>query len=60
MQESPCSAFQRNPNGSWTSIKSVTINGPNGQIQISPGMTFIRGVLFMGLDLAAWLDENCT
>ncbi len=54
-----CQSFRKNADGSWTSIGSVTINGPNGSIQIGPGMTFQRGVLFMGLDLAAWLDENC-
>jgi hypothetical protein len=57
--QSICSAFRRNPNGSWTSIQSVTIQGPNGAIQIGPGMTSTRGVAFMGLDLAAWLDANC-
>ena len=54
-----CDSFRRNPNGSWTSVAAVTIQGPAGQVQIGPGMTFTRGVIFMGLDLAAWLDENC-
>jgi len=56
-----CSAFQKNPDGSWTSVKSVTITSPQGggQIQIRSGMTFRGGVLFMGLDLAKYLDQIC-
>ena len=54
-----CSAFRRNPDGSWTSIGSVSIKGPSGQVQVGTGMTFNRGVLFLGLDIAAWLDQNC-
>ena len=61
MQESPCSAFKKNPNGSWTCIKPVTISKPDGgQVSLSPGITITRGVSFMGLDVAKWLDENCT
>jgi hypothetical protein len=57
----PCQAFRKNSNGSWTSVQSVTISNPNGgQIQIGAGVTFTRGVMFMGVDLAAWLDANCT
>ena len=59
-QQNVCGAFQRNDNGTWTSIDSATISGPGGGIiQIGPGMTFSRGVQFMGVDLAAWLDANC-
>ncbi|MFC1926853.1 hypothetical protein ACFLWV_03795 [Chloroflexota bacterium] len=56
----PCEAFQKNPDGSWSCVRPVTISGPSGQIQIGPGMSFNRGVLFMGVDLATLLDENCT
>lgn len=60
MQEVPCSAFRNNGDGSWTSIAIVTISSPGGgHIQIGPGMTFSRGVRFMGIDLAALLDANC-
>jgi hypothetical protein len=27
-------------------------------MQVSPGACFSRGELFMGVDLAAWLDEE--
>jgi len=54
-----CSQFRKNPDGSWTSIDAVFIEGPNGKINVGPGMTFRQGALFLGLDLAAWLDSNC-
>lgn len=59
MNNDICNAFRKNSDGSWSSIASVTINGPNGQIQINAGMTFTHAVQFMGVNLAAWLDQNC-
>lgn len=50
--------FSRNPDGSWTCISAGTFSGPNGRIQVSPGSTFYRGTMFMGFDLAAWLDDE--
>ena len=49
--------FCRNSDGSWSCISAGTFNGPNGRIQVTPGSTFYRGTMFMGFDLAAWLDE---
>jgi len=51
-------AFRRNANGSWTSLRSTTISGPNGYVTIPAGMTFSRGVQFMGLELATLLDQS--
>lgn len=59
MEDDVCAAFKRNPNGSWSCIEAVTIESGSGKIQIGPGMYFSRGVKFMGVDLAAWLDEKC-
>ena len=61
MQSFPCDAFRRNANGTWTSVRAVTISREGGgQIQIGAGVTFSRGVLWMGVNLAALLDANCT
>ena len=60
MQQIPCDAFKKNPDGSWTTVKAVTITGSTGQIQIAPGQTFKKKVLFMGVDLVALLEANCT
>ena len=59
-QSDLCDAFEHNSDGSWTSVKVVAISSPNrGQIHIWPGMTFSSGGDFMGVDVAAFLDQNC-
>lgn len=67
--EVSCDAFQKNPDGSWTSIKAsfITFGGhslPLRDIKLVPGMTFRRGVpaVFVSepLDIAQLLDERCT
>jgi len=50
--------FCRNSDGSWTCLSAGTFSGPNGRIQVTPGSTFYPGTMFMGFDLAAWLDEE--
>lgn len=55
-----CSAFKKNPDGSWTSVGSATFEFQDSKIVINPGMTVRRGVSFSGIDLAQWLDENCS
>jgi hypothetical protein len=54
-----CADFQHNPDGSWTPLTAMTINAPNGQIEIGPGVSLTAGLPILGLDLAAKLDENC-
>jgi len=64
-----CDAFQKNPDGSWTSIKAsfITFGGhslPLRDIKLVPGMTFRRGVpavwLSEPIDIAQLLDDSCT
>jgi hypothetical protein len=50
-------AFQRNVDGSWTCVAPATLDGPNGRIQVTPGSTFARGMIFMGVDIAALLER---
>jgi hypothetical protein len=50
-------AFDRHPNGSWTCIAPATLNGPNGRIQVAPGLIVLPGTIFMGIDLASWLER---
>lgn len=54
----PKDAFKKNPDGSYSVIKPVVIQGPNGSINLNPGMSFSRGVQFMGVDIAKTLDEE--
>lgn len=59
MPEDACSCFMKNPDGTWTCIKETMIFGYGGIIPITPGLNFTEGVIWMGVDLAAWLNENC-
>jgi hypothetical protein len=52
------SAFWRNADGSWICTTPVTLNHPRGRMQVSPGARFSPGELFMGVDLAAWLEQS--
>ena len=49
--------FQRKPSGEWACTKPINVNGPRGPVVIPEGTTFVRGALFLGLDLAKELDE---
>ncbi|MDH3593423.1 MAG: hypothetical protein OEU09_19960 [Rhodospirillales bacterium] len=51
-------AFDRNPDGSWTSNQEVTMSGPEGDIEIVRLMTFFPDETFHGLDVAAWLERR--
>lgn len=51
-------AFRRNADGSWTCLRSVTLNGPGGRMQVAAGARFERGSTFMGVDLAGFLDAQ--
>jgi hypothetical protein len=50
-------AFNRDAGGAWHCTAPVTIEHPMGRIQVAAGTRFTRGTSFMGVDLAAWLDE---
>ena len=52
------STYRRNADGSWTCVKAATLQGPNGRMQVSEGTTYRRGMLYMGVELAKWLDEQ--
>jgi hypothetical protein len=45
--------FRRNGPGSWTAIKPFQIGG----VSMSPGVSFTRGVVMNGVDMAAQLDQ---
>ena len=57
--KSPCAAFTKNSDGSWTCKVFVSFDTTERQIEVSRGTTFVLGTEFMGFDLAKWLDENC-
>lgn len=51
-------AFRRNADGSWTCVAPITIDHPQGRIEVTSGTRLARNTRFMGVDLAAWLEER--
>jgi hypothetical protein len=51
-------SFGRNPDGSWTCLNAVTLDAPSGRIQVAEGTVLTRGKPFMGVDLAAILEDG--
>ena len=51
-------SFGRNPDGSWTCLTPATLDAPGGRVQVAPGTVLTRGTLFMGVDLAALLEDR--
>ena len=51
-------SFRRDEDGTWTCVSDVTVDHPRGRIQVSAGRKFVPGTLFMGVDLATWLDAE--
>lgn len=45
--------FRRNVDGTWTPLKVVAVGG----VQITSDVSFSRGKLTNGIDVAAYLDD---
>jgi hypothetical protein len=50
--------FVRDTDGAWQCISPATLVTPSGRIQVTPGSRFMPGTVFMGFDVAAWLDMH--
>ena len=59
-EKSPCDAFEKDSDENWRCTAAVSIEIENRIIVIEEGLTFTKGVPFMGVDVAKWLDENCS
>jgi hypothetical protein len=55
-----CEPFQKNPDGTWSTVTPADIQTSIGAIRIPPGMIFTRNKPVWGVDVAAYLDENCS
>ena len=51
------SRFQREPTGTWTCIRPIKIDVPDGPLFVAQGQSFAPGGSFLGLDLAKELDR---
>jgi hypothetical protein len=50
--------FRRDADGSWHCIQGLTVPHPSGRIEVAVGTRLERGRRFMGVDLAAWIEEQ--
>ena len=53
-------AVEKDSEGNWHCIKAISVEMENRMIILSAGTTFTKGVPFMGIDVAKWLDEHCS
>jgi len=51
-------AVEKDSEGNWHCLNAISIEMEQRIIVIRAGMTFAKGVLFMGVDVAKWLDEH--
>lgn len=49
-------SFRHNGDGTWTPLKTIAVAG----VTVERGVVFSRGVLFSGIDVAAFLDDLAT
>ena len=57
-KKSPTDAFERDAQGTWHCKQACAIEMENKEIVFTEGMTFTKGIPFMAIDVAKWLDEN--
>ena len=50
--------FVRDGDGAWRCVKPAELQIEVGRIQVAPGTMFTLGTMFMGIDLAALLEEH--
>jgi hypothetical protein len=54
----PTDAFDKDTHGNWRCLKACSIDIENKIIGCTAGMVFEKGILYLGSDVAKWLDEN--
>ena len=54
----PQDAFQKDADGNWRCLKACPIHIENKTIEFVAGTVFEKGIPFMGIDVADWLDKN--
>ena len=57
-KKSPRDAFERDARGTWHCKEACSIEMENKEIIFTVGMTFAKGIPYMMIDVAKWLDEN--
>ena len=57
-KKSPTDAFERDSRGTWHCKQACTLEIGKTEIVFTEGMKFTKGIPFMMVDVAKWLDEN--
>ena len=55
---SPTDGFERDTRGTWHCKQACAIEMGNKEIVFTEGMTFTKGIPYLAVDIAKWLDEN--
>ncbi len=55
-----CGDFQRNADGSWSTVRETIVASLHGPYTVGPGRVFKPGESFMGVDVAAGLRQECS
>lgn len=50
--------FVRECRGSWFCIEPAELESERGRVQVTPGMRFTFGSMFMGVEVAKLLEEQ--
>ena len=51
-------AFKKDSEGNWKCTIACSIEMENKEIVFTEGQTIGKGILYLGVDVAKWLDEN--
>jgi hypothetical protein len=54
-----CADFRHNSDGSWSPVREVTIQYPNGNESVGPQVTFPARGTYMGVAFAQILNQRC-
>ena len=54
----PASAFEKDEKGNWLCVQACSIDMENKEMSLSAGMKFAKGNLYLGVDVAKWLEEH--
>lgn len=56
----PCDAFRKNPDGSWTATRAVSVKVGSGTVSVGANTNFApRAIRLNGVDFANFLDDRC-
>ncbi|OGN90325.1 MAG: hypothetical protein A2158_07720 [Chloroflexi bacterium RBG_13_46_14] len=51
-------AFTRDDEGNWTCTQACSLTIDKKELRFSEGLTFAKGIPFIGVDIADWLEKN--